>query len=237
MKPLTVVAISDTHGFHHSVPIPEGDILIHCGDYSGNGSAKELREFNKWLGTLPHPHKIVIAGNHDVVLERIPQFSDEFTNAVYLRDEEILVEGLKIYGSPWQPEYNNWAFNLPRGNALRAKWAMIPDDLDILITHGPPHKILDDIHRVIHQPPEVIGKFDLNVGCEDLLQKVRQVEPGFHIFGHIHEDYGIMDKPENMATVFINASTCNGQYEPVNPPIVFVITPKSRNTESRENLS
>ena len=204
---LKIVAISDTHGHHHQVQIPDGDILVHAGDLTSHGKLDEVAAFNVFLGTLPHTHKVIIAGNHDFCFERQPTESRALlTNGLYLQDEAISIEGIKFYGSPWQPWFYNWAFNLERGPAIRAKWDLIPKDTDILITHGPPYGHGDRTAR---------REF---VGCKDLLDVVEQIRPYAHIFGHIHEGYGITN---NSDTAFLNASTCTLTYEAINAPLVF----------------
>jgi predicted phosphohydrolase len=124
--------------------MPGGDILLHAGDATLSGRFDKLAEFNRWLGRLPHPLKLFCAGNHDLLFEDAPALGrGMLTNATYLQDELIEVMGLRIYASPWQPRFYDWAFNLDRGEPLRRKWAMIPDSLDVLVTHGPPYGILD----------------------------------------------------------------------------------------------
>lgn len=201
------IIISDTHSKHELVDIPEGDILLHAGDFTKRGSLEDVNSFNDWLGTLPHSKKIIIAGNHDFCFEKQNEDARKLmTNAVYLQDELIEIEGLKIYGSPWQPWFFDWAFNLPRGIELKKKWDLIPTNIDVLMTHGPPHGILDKINR---------GK---SVGCEELRLRVEEIQPKLHVFGHIHEDYGT--KKINKTT-YINGSSCDLGYEPINKPIVI----------------
>lgn len=207
--PKTIVAISDTHTLHNQVNIPPGDILIYAGDMSNTGDLDDVAQFNQFLGRLPHPYKIVIAGNHDFCFERQPQAAQALlTNCIYLQDETVEIDGLKIYGSPWQPWFLDFAFNLRRGAEIRAKWDLIPPDTDILITHGPPAGHGD---KTIH------NKY---VGCVDLLEVIEQIKPKYHIFGHIHEGYGITT---NNHTTFINASICNAGLQTVNKPIVFQV--------------
>jgi predicted phosphohydrolase len=191
---MRLVILSDTHSHHRRLAIPDGDILIHAGDMTNMGALHELHDFNEWLGTLPHPHKVVIAGNHDWCWERDKAAALKIlTHAYYLEDSAMTIEGIRIWGTPWQPEFHHWAFNLPRGNALREKWALIAPDTDILITHGPP-----------------LGQGDRTmlwqqVGCADLMDVVKTLKPRLHIFGHIHEGYGVS---YNGSTTFINASIC-----------------------------
>jgi len=199
--------MSDTHNLHYKIKVPNGDFLIFAGDMSMMGREQEIQRFNSFLGRLPHKYKIIIAGNHDFLFETNPERARSLiTNAIYLEDESIEIEGIKFYGSPWSPWFYDWAFNLPRGEPLKKKWNKIPLDTDILITHSPPYSILDKALR---------GGYE---GCADLLYRVRVVEPLYHIFGHIHEAYGIKSEGN---TVFINASNLDFNYAPVNKPIVF----------------
>lgn len=210
-----IVAISDTHNRHEwpDFPIiPDGDILIHAGDMTVSGTIPEIASFDNWLKTLPHKYKIVIAGNHDWLFMQEPGLAKELINhAIYLQDSECEIEGLKFWGSPWQPEFMNWAFNLPRGEKLARKWAMIPSDIDVLITHGPPEGIRDYLP---------CGEA---VGCADLRHQVLgRIEPKLHIFGHIHYAYGVSDYfNETSGTQFINASICDEAYRPTRQPIVI----------------
>jgi len=215
---MKLVCISDTHNKHKYMPeIPDGDVLIFAGDMSMTGKKNDIKVFNDFLGTLPHKHKLVIAGNHDWYCYKKESSTDGYyynkenaqnllTNCTYLQDDSVTINGIKFYGSPWQPEFCNWAFNVERGSKIKEKWDLIPIDTDVLITHGPPHNILDEVPR---------GEL---VGCEDLLDKVCAVRPKVHVFGHIHCAYGVKVFNE---TVFINASTCNEMYQPVNKPIVW----------------
>jgi len=206
---MKIVAISDTHGKHDELLIPSGDVLIHAGDITGYGTEQEVLLFNEFLGELPHKHKIVIAGNHDRCLELAPeQAAKLITNASYLIDSSIIIDGVKFYGSPWQPWFFDWAFNLRRGEEIRKKWALIDQDTDVLITHGPPQGYCDRV------------KEGENVGCEALLEMVESIRPKLHFFGHIHEAYGF---GSNGHTTFINASSCDYDYRVSNPPVVIDI--------------
>ncbi len=204
---MRIVVLSDTHSLHWDLEVPEGDVLVVAGDLTKRGELDELEEVNYWLGTLPHRHKVVIAGNHDFCFERTPRAArSRITHAVYLEDAEYLVQGVRIWGSPWQPWFHDWAFNLRRGAPLREKWDLIPPDVDVLVTHGPPHGLGDRCYD---------GR---RVGCEELLVRVRELQPRLHCFGHIHEGYGVYTEGE---TTFVNASTCDMRYRAVNPPVVF----------------
>src|SRR5262245_56438688 len=209
MKTTRLVAISDTHSRHQGISIPDGDILIHAGDATMMGRINEIVEFDRWMGSLPHPVKLFCAGNHDLLFEQSPALARSLiTNATYLQDELIEVMGLRIYCSPWQPRFFDWAFNLDRGEPLRQKWAMIPESLDILVTHGPPTGILDQNPAGEH------------CGCEELRPTVERLRPRVHIFGHIHQGYGQMI---HEGIRFVNACICDEGYDPINPPVVIEI--------------
>ncbi len=191
--PIRLVLISDTHGFH-DIDVPEGDVLIHAGDGCKRGTVDEAREWAEFLRRQPHRHKIVIAGNHDRCFEHdLGEARPLMHGLDYLQDSGCERAGVRFWGSPWQPWFFDWSFNLQRGPALAAKWALIPDATDVLVTHGPPMGVLD---RNLHGDP---------VGCEELRLAIRRVRPRVHVFGHIHEGYGtaVVDR-----TLFVNASTC-----------------------------
>lgn len=219
---MRIVCISDTHGLHHNMthPIPDGDVLVHAGDMS-EGKLSEVREFDDWLGTLPHPLKIVVPGNHDFSFQRDPADSIQaLSNAVVLIDRSFKYRGIHFYGSPWQPWFYDWAFNFPEkekdsGETAKATWAAIPDSTDVLITHGPSFCVRDKIEW-----PPGSGDFQ-NPGCRFLLDRVVSLpQLKAHVFGHIHEGYG----EEIFAEIkCVNASICNAAYKPVNAPIVFEI--------------
>jgi predicted phosphohydrolase len=204
---LRLVCLSDLHSLNPVFPIPEGDVLVIAGDVCGYGTLAEIKAFDAFLGRLPHPHKLLIAGNHDWPFARVPEQAIALLrHATYLQDSGIDINGIKFWGSPWQPEFCNWAFNLPRGAPLAKVWAKIPSDTDVLVTHGPPYGVLDQVPGGEH------------VGCEELLKALPRVRPKVHIFGHIHEGYGVLEQD---GTIFVNASTCNERYRPVNAPVII----------------
>lgn len=209
---MKIVCLSDTHNRHAEIRVPDGDILIHAGDTTNRGTEREVENFLAWFSSLPHKHKIFVAGNHDWLYENNnhrARFLTANFKIIYLQDSLVEIENLKIYGSPWQPRFFDWAFNLNRGAELAEKWKLIPDNTDVLITHGPPHGILDEVQRKF---------FVENTGCEELRKRVEVLCPKLHVFGHIHCGYG---QTENFGVKFVNASNCNEQYEPVQPPVVI----------------
>ncbi len=205
---MRLVCVSDTH-LRHDFTVPDGDVLIHAGDGTHLGEPREVEAWFSWLAALPHAHKVIIAGNHDFLFQRVPEMIPALLpkGVIYLQDSGVEIEGLKIWGSPWQPWFFDWAFNLERGPAIAKAWAKIPDDTEVLITHGPPADILDKVPNGDH------------VGCEDLRARVKQLSKlKLHVFGHIHHSYG---KRTIGGVTYINASTCSEQYWPTNAPIII----------------
>jgi Icc-related predicted phosphoesterase len=212
---IRIVCISDTHGLHSQLKVPDADVLIHAGDFMRSGrDFNEIFDFNQWLGHLPHKHKIVIAGNHDLLFEAFPEAAKaRLTNATYLENSGAAVLGLNFWGSPVQPAFNNWAFNVDRGAPIRKYWARIPDTVDVLVTHGPPFGILDKT--------DILAP---HLGCVDLAEAVARVKPGLHVFGHIHGGYGQEKGPKS--TQSVNCAALDEKYALANNAIVIEISPK-----------
>lgn len=219
---MKIVCISDTHALHRAITsdVPDGDVLVHAGDITNVGSVLDIREFANWSKNLPHLDKIIIAGNHDFCFEkRDCQTLDairylEDAGWKYLKDSSASVidlstgKEIKFYGSPWQPWFHDWAFNLPRGGEqLKRVWDAIPADTDVLITHGPPDRILD-----------ITAHDKQHVGCEVLSERIKELKNlKLHVFGHIHEGYG---KEVVNGVTYVNASICDRDYDPCNAAIV-----------------
>jgi Icc-related predicted phosphoesterase len=198
-KGLRIVAMADTHLQHEGLEVPDGDILVHAGDMLQHGGLDELARAADFLRTLPHPIKIIVAGNHEVCLEKRPAAARALLrDFIYLEDEAATIEGLVFYGSPWQPKFRIWAFGATRGAELASKWAKIPDRVDVLVTHGPPHGLGDRIRWKDEER---------HVGCVDLRARVRAAPPRLHLFGHIHQDRGLWHEG---ATTFANVTTDEG---------------------------
>lgn len=161
---------------------------------------------------MKQPAKEVVftAGNHDFAFERAyAKEKLDLCRLRYLQDEAIEIDGKKFYGSPWQPAFCGWAFNVERGQAIKKYWDLIPEGIDVLITHGPPMGLLDQSSR---------GRE--NLGCEELAKRIDIVKPKVHVFGHIHggrghRNYRGMD--------FYNASVVNEAYNVVHEPYVITI--------------
>lgn len=207
---MKICFLSDTHGQHRSkrLILPEADAICHTGDFSPRGKTEDVVEFMRWFTTLPYKYKIFIAGNHDwglfdhedIMLEYLPE------NVTYLKDSSITIEGIKFYGTPWQPIFLDWAFNLTEEELVH-KYAMIPNDTDVLLTHCPPYGVLD---TCLYD-----GKI---AGSPSLLNRILEINPIVSAFGHIHEQYGEISLYNN--TTFVNGSVLNRRYELVNDPII-----------------
>lgn len=210
---MKLVCISDTHGDHAALTLPQGDILIHAGDVSGHGRESEVHEFMQWLGAQSFAHKICVAGNHDGFIENEPmlarQIADE-AGVILLEDSGCEVGGLSFWGSPITPRFFDWSFMRDPGPSIEAHWRLIPNHTDVLITHGPPHGILDTVVKED-------GGLE-RAGCPSLLARVQEVKPLVHIFGHIHEGFGCVS---TQFTAYHNVSTMDRHYRICNPVVVI----------------
>lgn len=205
-----LIFISDTHTLHDRFDIPDGDIIIHCGDVSSRGYRSEIENFLDWYAALPHKHKIMIPGNHDFFFEEYYETGKNYCDSRsihLLLDSGVEIDGIKFWGSPITPYFHNWAFNRFRGSSIEAHWNKIPEGTDVLITHGPPAYMENKLSLVLE------GE---DVGCEDLYKTINRVKPKINCFGHIHEGYGTH---EDENTLFINCSLLDRRYSPVNKPI------------------
>ncbi len=215
-----LVLISDTHGHHEHVRVPPGDLLIHAGDFTRNDQGrKEFREFLQWLERQPCPRKVLVSGNHDSQTERFPdlarQMIAEYAPSVtYLRDSGVEIDGLKLWGSPYTPTFYQWFNMRDRGEAIKRHWDLIPDDTDVLITHGPPKMIAGKLDWTS------FGKE--HCGCADLMDAILRVKPTIWCGGHVHGGYGIetLVHADGSKSTLYNASICNEAYRPVNQPWV-----------------
>jgi hypothetical protein len=225
------VVISDTHG--HRLSLPEGDVLLHAGDHTMNGSRKQTEEAFEWLGVQATRFQSVAitGGNHDFFLEHLTKeagveataaFVHKYgANIMYLENQLGVIPNkdktapIFIYGSPITPTFGDWAWNYERGEEIKQEWAKIPSrgshpwaGIDILMTHGPAHGILD-----------WVGKE--RVGCEDLREALAWVQPRLHIFGHIHAAYGKgrAFTQGGITTESYNAAVCGTSQDQVSYPL------------------
>jgi Icc-related predicted phosphoesterase len=202
---MRIAVVSDTHGLHNGIEdLPAGDVLVHAGDFMNSGyDPRDVLSFNRWLGEQPFKHRVVCAGNHDRYFQNSPHDARFLlANAIYLENTAVTIDNVTFWGSPYTPEFLNWAFMYSRGSGAKY-WDQIPYGLDVLITHGPPFGILDQVAPV-----------GVHLGCAELLQSVEQKKPKVHVFGHIHGGAGTF---ENESTRFVNAAYLNEQYKPLKP--------------------
>jgi hypothetical protein len=203
---MRIVAFADTHQFHDELRLPPGDVLVCAGDACRAGHRDELDAFLAWFATAPHRHKLFVAGNHDVCLQERAVREEArraWPGITLLQDEGVVVDGVRFWGSPWTPAFHDWAFMLPRGPALAERWSCIPTAVDVLVTHGPPQGILDDVSGYRGVPADAPVD-ERRAGCADLAARVRVVRPRLHLFGHIHTGRGVVD---DGGTRFVNCTT------------------------------
>jgi len=220
---MKIVTFSDTHNCHDQVVLPDCDNCIFGGDLSGRGNRIETSFFFRWYNAQTQcKHKIMIVGNHDICFQE--KFNEEtqanrwletliaqYPDIIVLDNrypDGVRIEGINIYGSPATPWYHGerWAFNYHRQDIAEI-WSKIPTNTDILITHGPAYGILDKTLT------------EKNAGCPELLQRIKEIKPKYHICGHIHESYGAHYEDE---TMHINCSIIDKDYYPTNKPIDFI---------------
>lgn len=209
---MRLVIISDTHEQEDKIVLPEGDVLIHCGDITYKGSISAITKFSEWLDRQKFAKKCIILGNHDLFEFRNQHIPAQVLNKPgvhFLHNSGVEIDGVKFWGSPYSPRFFDWAWNVDRGSDIAKIWAQIPDDTNVLITHGPQLKVLDEVPR---------GE---NVGCRDLSNRINELKVlKVFCFGHIHNSSGVV---KNNRVWCVNASICDEQYRPTNPPRVIDI--------------
>ena len=198
------VLVSDTHCTHERLDMPEGDVLLHAGDFTNSGNIQEISFFNEWLKKLDYKHKIVIPGNHELLFETdYFMASSILTEAIVLNQTSVMLDGIKIYGEPRQPRFFDWAFNVDR-DRLADVWTLAPEDADVVLTHGPPYRC-GDFSEYQQE----------NVGCYHQRAWIEKNQPKLVVCGHIHPGYG---KYKIGNTDVINAAIM-----PNNDPIIYDI--------------
>lgn len=226
---MRLVAMADSHNKHRQLDVPDGDVVVHAGDFCRRGNAHEATDFLRWWADLPHKHKVLVAGNHDRCFERghpkHPQLVKQANDiGHYLVDESVVIDGVVFYGSPWTPTFNNWAFMKDRGEAMRSVWDKIDPETDVLVTHGPPFGVLDKAPKTYGGSGGLMGAphsgatIKESVGCRELSTAIKRVSPAHHIFGHIHESRG--DRRYN-STHCYNVTLLDGRYEHSYDPVVI----------------
>ena len=182
---MKVVAFSDTH--NHSIKVPDADLVIFAGDFSGLGSLVETIVFDNWFNSLPHPYKILVPGNHEFNMDCVDTY---YTNDI------VNFNGISFFCSSYTLEFNNWNYGKTE-EELEKMYDYVPNDIDVFVTHGPPYGILDR-----------------GLGSKALLKLVQRVKPKVHIFGHIHNNLGDLRAIEKDGTKFYNVSICDDTYIP-----------------------
>lgn len=205
-----IVVISDTHNKLDKVELPEANILIHAGDFTGRGTIDEVCRFAKHLEAVKsrYNHVVIVPGNHDQLFETEPHLARSIigSTATVLMDSSIEIDGIVIYGTPYVPVFNGWAFE--RSDEFReVAFSNIPKT-DILISHSPPKGVLDIVPRENYASE--------SVGCEVLYKYIQRVMPTLSVFGHIHESYG---HAKINGITYVNAAICNEKYRPTNKAI------------------
>jgi len=207
-----IVLFGDSHGRanFHMIRWPKADIAACVGDFSTFGNELDTIAFIEEYKELPYKYKILVAGNHDKLFERAIGFCEDLckeANIIHLFDRWVDINKIRIYGTPWQPPFNNWAFNVKEKDLVRC-YAKIPKKTDILLTHCPPYGILDQAGNGYH------------CGSKALLERVKQVRPKVHAFGHLHESYG---RQKIDGITYINCSLLDGNYNERNEPVLEVV--------------
>ena len=203
-----IVATADLHG---ALPdIPPCDIVVFAGDITGTGQAMEYRRFFRYANELPAEYVIMVAGNHDTMELYNPKYKSD--KIITLLNQGIELNGLKIWGSPYSNPFNGWRF-MPDDETRDDAYSEIPNDTDILITHGPEHMILDLLPQQGH------------VGDKVLAKHITRIRPKVHICGHIHEGYGYT----NITGVHsYNVSYISGKFDRINEPVSIRLDDKKR---------
>ncbi len=217
-----IVILSDTHEQHHQVSVPDGDMLVHCGDFTNSGNLNKIEDFLRWFSKHPHKNKAFCAGNHErsldpehtlrnKALELIKEYTDKYKNLFYLENSGMIIEGLRMYASPNTPFFYNWAFNVQRGEEIAKYWRKIPKDVEFLITHGMPYSILDLVNNDYGR--------DKHQGCEDLLNRISELK-NLKLFagGHLHMNQKLIII--NNVT-YVNAAIVDDQHNVIHQPVVI----------------
>jgi len=198
---MKLVIVADTHFalIKKMIEIPDGDILIHCGDLDVYDQ-RHFIAFRQWMKSLPHKNKVIIPGNHDLFWKGRENGVIQYKDFILLIHDKIEIEGIKIFGSPYTLKFQNWTFMYDKEHSNYI-WSDVPNDIDVLITHGPPYRILDEVTS-----GPTAGKHG---GCRGLRNKVLEIKPKIHCFGHIHGGSGVMERD---GIKFVNASVVDDLY-------------------------
>ena len=213
---MRVCCMSDIHNKLGLMNPPPADVLVIAGDLTQNGTLYEISLFNDDLGKIRNNYKeiFVVGGNHDFYLYNYAEVADQaITNGKYMEDEKVTFRGKKFYFSPWIPPIGGWAFEYPNDHIARDLWGRIPTKLDLLVTHGPPAGVgfLEIADNSYVKGP---------CGCPILSDALVRAKPKNHVFGHIHEGYGSLERG---GINFYNVSSRKRDYHTINPAVVIDI--------------
>ena len=226
---LRLVCISDTHGEHERVALPPGDVLVHAGDVTAHGTELDWLRFLDWFGSRDFVHRLFVAGNHDRFPEACPERARRLAfeaGVTWLDDAGCRVEGVVFWGSPITPRFHHWSFMRDPGPDIERHWAMIPKETNVLVTHGPPAGILDEVRH-----PD--GSRE-RAGCPSLLERIAEVRPALHLFGHIHEGHGRLERD---GVSHVNVSTMDSGYRIANAPVVLELPRAGRRASAETDPS
>ena len=230
MYAMKLVTLSDSHTKHLELKIPEGDIIIHGGDALSYGDAVEFQNFIEWYDGRPFQTRVYVPGNHDWAVYNNQESCREILKKhgiTLLVDEEITIDGVRIWGTPWTTEFCGWAYmrqdheaeSVDGEEGLGKYFDLIPDGIDVLVSHGPPYGFLDAAPSAPH------------VGSQELLKAIMRVKPKLVLVGHIHEgrkqgdgegnDYIYHD--DGKVTHIANISVLDGRYRQVHKVRTFEV--------------
>ncbi len=216
---MIIDCVSDLHGYYPK--LKGGDLLIVAGDLTERQTHDEYLKFYCWLHKQKYKHYIFIAGNHDNLIQKNEVLLENLADTTYLCDSGTEFGGLKVWGSPWTTAFIGMnptcmAFTLDTEKELAEKWALIPEGIDILITHSPPLGVMDQVKQNTKW-----GTRRMHVGSFDLAARVSFMQnlPKLWVWGHVHEGYGTANSFRGRPCTMVNASHVNERYEPVNEPV------------------
>lgn len=214
-----LVCISDTHNQHFDLDLPSGDVLVHSGDFTNLGRLESILAFMNWMEAQDFEHKILICGNHELEVSGQTEYMEHVAESFgieLIHNRVIEINGVSFYGEPRSQEFFDWGWMYARGYAATKVWDKLPS-VDVLVTHGPPYGIADNVPR---RMDTYTGKLSENAGCPELRKRLEyQTKIPLVVCGHIHEGYGIHQT--TFGTTVVNAAIMDRQYRPVNKPIVI----------------
>jgi Icc-related predicted phosphoesterase len=218
---MRIVTMSDTHCIHDKMrySVPEGDVLVHAGDFTSTGTEEQIADFVDWFKKFPHKHKIVICGNHELKFSNNTEAVRKFfpRSIELLHDRSIEIGGLKFFGQPRTPRYFDWGWMYERGLEAEEVWSRVPKDTDVLVCHGPPF-----MHGDVCPDYNDFWTNSLkHVGCPEQEKRLRDLNVKYVICGHIHHSFGVHQMENKAQTKIVNTSICTEAYRADNPCFVI----------------